>query len=133
MCLGSGASGGLFTPTLSTGAVLGGATGIAWSHVWPGSPSGAFALVGASAMLGAAMQAPLAGIALTLELTHGGLQIMIPMMVATVAATVIVRHRRLLHLHSQAACQARPARRRQVGQVGRVGYLGHFARCRAPG
>ena len=41
MCLGSGASGGLFTPTLSTGAVLGGALGIAWNLAWPGSPSGA--------------------------------------------------------------------------------------------
>jgi chloride channel protein, CIC family len=92
MCLGSGASGGLFTPTLSTGAVLGGAAGILWSHLWPGSPAGAYALVGAAAMLGAAMQAPLAGLALTLELTHGGFSIMIPMIAATVAATVIARH-----------------------------------------
>jgi CIC family chloride channel protein len=37
LCLGSGASGGLFTPTLATGAVLGGALGIAWSLAWPGS------------------------------------------------------------------------------------------------
>jgi H+/Cl- antiporter ClcA len=57
LCLGSGASGGLFTPTLSAGAVLGGATGIAWSLARPGSPAGAYAL---------------AGLALTLELTHGG-------------------------------------------------------------
>ena len=41
LCQGSGASGGLFTPTLSTGAVLGGALGIAWNLAWPGSPSGA--------------------------------------------------------------------------------------------
>jgi chloride channel protein, CIC family len=92
LCLGSGASGGLFTPTLSTGAVLGGAAGIAWSHLWPGSPAGAYALVGAAAMLGAAMQAPLAGLALTLELTDGGFAIGIPMIVATVTATVIARH-----------------------------------------
>jgi chloride channel protein, CIC family len=38
------------------------------------------------------MQAPLAGLALTLELTHGGFSIMIPMIAATVAATVIARH-----------------------------------------
>ena len=36
LCLGSGASGGLFTPTLSTGAVLGGAAGVAWSLAGPG-------------------------------------------------------------------------------------------------
>jgi chloride channel protein, CIC family len=92
LCLGSGTSGGLFTPTLSTGAVLGGAAGIAWSVAWPGSPSGAYALLGAAAMLGAAMQAPLAGLALTLELTHGGFAIMIPMIAATVTATAVARY-----------------------------------------
>ena len=91
LCLGSGASGGLFTPTLCTGAVLGGATGILWSFIWPGSPAGAYALVGAAAMLGAAMQAPLAGLALTLELTHGGFQLIVPMIAATVLATAIAR------------------------------------------
>jgi len=91
LCLGSGASGGLFTPTLSTGAVLGGAAGIAWSLAWPGSPAGAYAVVGAAAMLGAAMQAPLAGLALVLELTHTGFGLMIPMAAATVAATVVAR------------------------------------------
>ncbi len=92
LCLGSGASGGLFTPTLSTGAVLGAAAGIAWSLLWPGSPAGAYALVGAAAMLGAAMQAPLAGLALIMELTHGGFAIMIPLVLATVTATAVARH-----------------------------------------
>ncbi len=91
LCLGSGASGGLFTPTLSTGAVLGAAAGIAWSLAWPGSPAGAYAIVGAAAMLGAAMQAPLTGLALMLELTSGGFGIMIPMVAATVTATVVAR------------------------------------------
>jgi chloride channel protein, CIC family len=89
--LGSGASGGLFTPTLSTGAVFGAAAGLAWSLAWPGSPSGAYALVGASAMLGAAMQAPLTALALVLELTNGGFSLMIPLVTATVIATVVVR------------------------------------------
>jgi chloride channel protein, CIC family len=89
MCLGSGASGGLFTPTLATGAVLGGALGMAWTLDWPGSPSGAFAMVGAAAMIGAAMQAPLSGLALVLELTHSGLGLMVPMMAATAVATMV--------------------------------------------
>lgn len=92
MCLGSGASGGLFTPTLSTGAVLGGALGILWSLAWPGSPSGAFAIVGAAAMIGAAMQAPLSGLALVLELTHTGFGLMVPMAAATVLATLVAFH-----------------------------------------
>ncbi len=91
LCLGSGASGGLFTPTLSTGAVLGGAAGIAWSLAWPGSPSGAYAVVGAAAMLGAAMQAPLTGLVLMLELTSGGFGIMMPIVAATVTATIVAR------------------------------------------
>jgi H+/Cl- antiporter ClcA len=89
LCLGSGASGGLFTPTLSTGAVLGGFLGLAWNMAWPGTPSGAFAMVGAAAMIGAAMQAPLAGLTLVLELTQNGLGIIVPMMAATISATIV--------------------------------------------
>jgi len=92
LCLESGASGGLFTPTLSTGAVLGGALGIAWNLAWPGSPSGAFAMVCAAAMIGAAMQAPLSGLALVLELTHSGFGLMVPMMAATAIATLVAFH-----------------------------------------
>ena len=92
MCLESGASGGLFTPTLSTGAALGGAFGVAWNVLWPGSSSGAYAMVGAAAMLGAAMQAPLASLALVLELNHSGFQIMVPMLAATVIATAVARY-----------------------------------------
>jgi len=92
LCLRSGAAGGLFTPTLSTGALLGAFLGLAWSHLWPGAPVGAFAMVGAAAMIGAAMQAPLAGLALVLELTHSGFALTGPMMVATVTATYLARY-----------------------------------------
>ncbi len=92
LCLGSGASGGLFTPVMSTGAVLGAGLGLAWSQLWPGAPAGAYALVGASAMIGAGMQAPLAALALMLELTHGGFSIMVPMVAATAVATWVTRH-----------------------------------------
>ncbi len=92
LCLQSGATGGLFTPTLSTGAVLGGFLGIVWSHLWAGSPVGAFAMIGAAAMIGASMQAPLAGLALVLELTHSGFSLMVPMIAATAGATAVARH-----------------------------------------
>jgi CIC family chloride channel protein len=92
LCLGAGGSGGIFTPTLSTGAVLGGFLGEAWSLAWPGSAVGAFAMVGAVAMIGASMQAPLTALVLVLELTHSGFQLMVPMMAATVTATVVARH-----------------------------------------
>jgi H+/Cl- antiporter ClcA len=92
LCLRSGAAGGLFTPTLATGALFGAFVGVAWSHMWPGSPVGAFAMVGASAMIGASMQAPLAGLALVLELTRNGFALMVPMMAATVTATAVTRY-----------------------------------------
>jgi H+/Cl- antiporter ClcA len=92
LTLGVGASGGLFTPFLATGAMLGAFLGAAWVHLWPGTPVGAFALVGAAAMIGASMQAPLAGLVLVVELSHSGLPIMIPMMAATLIATFLVRH-----------------------------------------
>ena len=92
LCLGAGASGGLFTPVMSTGAVLGAGLGTAWSHLWPGSPIGAYALVGAAALIGAGMQAPLAALVLMIELTHSGFSIMVPMIAATATATVVARY-----------------------------------------
>ncbi|HEX4728880.1 MAG TPA: chloride channel protein [Jatrophihabitans sp.] len=91
LCLSSGASGGLFTPVLSTGAVLGGLLGALWNQVWPGSPIGAYAMIGAAAMIGAGMQAPLAALALVLELTHAGFSLMVAMLLATVLATAVSR------------------------------------------
>ncbi len=91
LCLKSGAAGGLFTPTLSTGALMGAFLGLAWSHLWAGAPVGAFALVGAAAMAGAAMQAPLAGLVLVLELTHTSFALVVPMVAATVTATYVAR------------------------------------------
>lgn len=92
LCLGSGASGGLFTPILATGAALGGFLGHVWSLCWPGAPVGAYALIGASAMIGAGMQAPLAGLVLVLELTQTGFSLTVPMVVATALATAVARY-----------------------------------------
>ncbi|TCK23005.1 chloride channel protein [Pseudonocardia endophytica] len=91
LCLGSGASGGLFTPTLSSGAALGAALGAVWSLLWPGTPVGTYALIGAAALIGSAMQAPLAGLAMVLELTHSGFALMVPSVAATFLATAVAR------------------------------------------
>lgn len=91
LCLGSGASGGLFTPTISVGAALGGALGQLWSLIWPGTPSGAYALLGGAAMLGAAMQAPLTAVVMILELTDTGIRLAVPMILVTVLATLVGR------------------------------------------
>ena len=59
LCLGSGAPGGLFTPSLALGALLGGALGYVWTFVWPGDPPGLFAVLGAGAILAATTQGPI--------------------------------------------------------------------------
>ena len=53
MSVRSGAPGGLFTPSLALGAVLGGLLGQAWSLLWPGTPAGLYSIVGAAAVLAA--------------------------------------------------------------------------------
>jgi H+/Cl- antiporter ClcA len=42
-------------------------------------------------MIGAVMQAPLAGLVLVLELTHSGFSLAVPMVAAVVIATLLVR------------------------------------------
>ena len=96
-CLGSGAPGGLFTPTLTLGVVLGGVLGDGWLQIWPGTPLGSYAVIGGAAVLAASMQAPLAAVVLLLELTHKVDGLMVPMLLAVVEATVISR---LLRAHS---------------------------------
>lgn len=92
LCLGSGATGGLFTPTLASGAALGAALGSAWSLLVPGQPIGSYALIGATAMSGAAMQTPLAALALVIELTHTADTLIVPMVIATMLATLVTRY-----------------------------------------
>lgn len=90
-CLGSGAPGGLFTPTLTFGVLLGGLLGEAWTQIWPGAPLGSYAIIGGAAVLGAAMQGPLAAVVLLLELTHHEDSLMVPVLLAIVEATVLAR------------------------------------------
>ena len=92
LCLESGATGGLFTPTMSTGAMLGGFLGLAWSTVWSGAPLGPYALIGAAAMTGAGTQAPLSSLVLILELTRTSDTLIVPMLAATVVATATGRY-----------------------------------------
>jgi CIC family chloride channel protein len=99
-CLGSGAPGGLFTPTLTLGVVLGGVLGDGWLQLWPGTPLGSYAVIGGAAVLAACMQAPLAAIVLLLELTHKVDGLMVPMLLAVVEATVLARLLRARSIYS---------------------------------
>jgi H+/Cl- antiporter ClcA len=90
-CLGSGSPGGLFTPTLTIGVLLAGVAGAAWIHLWPGAHQGSYALVGGGAFLAAAMQGPLSGVVLVLELTRHTDALMVPTLLAVAVATVVAR------------------------------------------
>ena len=93
--LGTGGSGGILYPCLFMGATLGGIMGFAFNALAPGiAPSaGGYALVGMGAVLGAAVQAPLAAIMMGFELT-GSYAVILPLMTACVLATMV--HRRLM-------------------------------------
>ena len=90
-CLGSGAPGGLFTPTMTCGALLGACLGSLWSRWWPGVPPASFALVGAGAVLAAVMQGPVSAIVLVLELTHQLDSGMVPLMLAVAGTSLVTR------------------------------------------
>ncbi len=87
----AGASGGLFTPTLASGALLGAVLGHLWTLLWAGGPAEAYALVGAAAFLAAAQQAPLATVVLLLELTHVGTGLLVPIALAAVLGALLAR------------------------------------------
>jgi CIC family chloride channel protein len=91
MCLGSGVPGGLFTPSLALGALLGGVLGLAWSWVWPGVPPGLFAVLGAAAVLAATTHGPISSVVLVMELTARDRSLMLPLLVVVVTATVVSR------------------------------------------
>jgi chloride channel protein, CIC family len=90
-CLGSGAPGGLFTPTMSVGAVAGAIVGLVWGHIWPGAPTGLYALLGAAAFLAAATKGPVSATVMTLELTGRVDSVMVLIMLAVTLATLVSR------------------------------------------
>ena len=91
-CLGSGAPGGLFTPTMTFGAVLGAVLGHGWALLWPGAPVGSYALLGGGAVLAATTQGPISAIVLVFELTGCLDTLMVSMMIVVGGAMLTARH-----------------------------------------
>ncbi len=92
--LGSNTAGGILAPLL----MIGGALGALMSHLMPVMTTGAWALVGMTAVLSAAIGAPLTSAMLALELTHNG-GLMLPVLLSCVAAyavSVLVMPRSML-------------------------------------
>jgi H+/Cl- antiporter ClcA len=91
LCLGSGAPGGLFTPSLALGALFGGFLGQAWGWLWPGLPSGVFAVLGAAAVLAATTQGPISAVVLMMELTGRDRSFIVPLLLVVAIATLVSR------------------------------------------
>jgi len=99
--LGSGGSGGIFSPALFIGGVSGIFTGAALDSIFPSFFGGieptTYGIIGMGAMVSGAMRAPITGFLITYELNRVGNQnLILPLMLACVISTVmsrrIVRH-----------------------------------------
>ncbi len=84
---GSGAVGGVFTPTLFAGASVGYLFGLGVRALWPGTPPvvSVFVLVGMGALLAATTHAPIMAIIMLFEMTLD-YNIILPLMLACVIA-----------------------------------------------
>jgi len=90
--LGSGFGGGVFSPSLFLGAMLGGAFGSIATQVFPELSSGhsAYTMIGMAAVSGAVMGAPISTILIIFELTHDN-SVTVAVMVAVVIASVVTQ------------------------------------------
>jgi chloride channel protein, CIC family len=113
---GSGAVGGVFTPTLFTGAALGYLFGVACAALLPGwgLEPGAFGLVGMGAFLAAATGAPVMAIIMIFELTLN-YQILMPIMLAGVMSYYVCRSLTTRSLYGDAL--------KRKGQLAVTAYL----------
>ncbi len=92
LTLGSGGAGGVFTPSLFCGAMVGGAYGYGLHALVPGLETnfGAYAAVGMAAVAAGSSHAPLSAILMLFEFT-GNYELILPLMVASITASVVAR------------------------------------------
>ena len=95
--LGSGNTGGLFTPSLFIGAMYGAFFGNLAAMFFPDivAPPGAYALVGMGVIVAGTIHAPLSAFLIIFEVT-GDYQIILPLMLGAVASTLVanwIEHR----------------------------------------
>jgi chloride channel protein, CIC family len=91
LCIRGGTPGGLFTPSLTAGALLGAVLGHAWGWLWPGVSPGLFAILGAGAVVAATTQGPVSAVVLMMELTGRDRSFILPLLIIVGIATLIAR------------------------------------------
>jgi chloride channel protein, CIC family len=92
LTIGSGGSGGVFSPSLFTGAMLGDAFGRIVHDAFPSwtGPAAAYGLVAMAAVFAAAAEAPITSIVIVFEMSDN-YTIILPLMVCTVLASLLGR------------------------------------------
>jgi CIC family chloride channel protein len=92
ICSAGGFGGGMIGPSLFIGATTGALFGYIAHDIFPGYSEtfGAYALVGAGALLAATVQAPMSMILMIFEIS-GNYQVMVPLMTACVVAALVKR------------------------------------------
>ena len=90
LTLGSGNSGGVFAPSLFTGAALGGAFGLVVEMLAPGATAGpgAFAIVGMAALFAGAARAPFTAILIVFEMTDD-YRLILPLMITVIVSLLV--------------------------------------------
>ena len=110
LCRSGGVPGGLFTPSLFVGALLGNAFGLGVNELFPDSnilDSEAFALVGMGAIIAGTLQAPITAILMIFEMTQD-YGIILPLMSGCIASALIS------HLFQRGSLYTEPLRRRGI-------------------
>lgn len=92
ICIGGGFGGGVFSPSLVIGAMLGGAYGTIATSAFPdlSSGTGAYSLIGMGAVAACVLGAPISTIFILFELT-GDFELTIAVMIAVVIASLITQ------------------------------------------
>ncbi|WP_392561062.1 H(+)/Cl(-) exchange transporter ClcA [Orbus sturtevantii] len=92
LCFSSGAPGGIFSPTLALGAIIGVLFGLAMQSIFPAYQIelGACAIIGMAGLFSATIRAPLTGIVLIMEMT-GNYLLILPLIITCLAATFVAQ------------------------------------------
>jgi CIC family chloride channel protein len=89
-CRAARVPGGLFTPMLSIGALIGGLIGEGICRVWPATSAGAFAVLGMGGLLAGTSRGPIASVVLVYELSYD-YQLILPLVFTCGAAALVSR------------------------------------------
>lgn len=124
LTVGSGAVGGVFTPTLFVGATLGWLIGTPLHALYPAMSSApsAYAMVGMGAFLAAATGAPLMAILMIFEMTLS-YAAMLPLVLATVIAYFVAGGAAETAMYAVTVVRGRRERERTALRAARVGDL----------